>query len=94
MTSDQIEWFVSVMNHQSISWIQEELKKRYSIVLSKAGIYKRKNYYQASPRRDREIVCRQCGMTMTVRAYQDRRTDYCSKQCEKRYWKKTHRAKT
>lgn len=94
LTSEQMEWFVSVMNYQPVSWVQEELKKRYGIVLSKTGIYKRKNYYQASTRKDREMVCKQCGTIITVRAYQDRRTTYCSKRCEKRYWKKTCRAET
>lgn len=87
LTSSQLEWFVSVMNDQSISWIQEEFKQRYGIVLSRTELYTRKNYYRSREREEREHICKQCGMVFVVRAYQDRRTTYCSKRCEKRYWR-------
>lgn len=88
LSSEQLAWFVSVMDEHSVVWIQEELKKRYHVTLSAKELYKRKSYYRSRKREEKEIICRQCGMMFVVRAYQDRRTTYCSKRCEKRYWKK------
>lgn len=94
LTSEQLEWFVSVMSDQSVSWIQEELKKRYGIVLSRTGIYTRKRYYTPKVREAKETICKYCEAIFTIRAYQDRRTTYCSKQCERRYWKRPRKKKS
>lgn len=94
LTSDQMEWFVSVKDKYSVSLIQEDLKNRYGIALSKKEIYTRKSYYTSKVREAKEIVCKYCNVTFTVRAYQDRRTTYCSKQCETRYWKRPRKKKS
>lgn len=88
LSSEQLAWFVSVMNEHSAKWLQEEFKKRYNVTLSKKELYTRRRYYRSRKREEKEIICRQCGTVFVVRAYQDRRTTYCSKRCEKRYWKK------
>lgn len=94
LTSEQLEWLVSVMDKYSVPLTQEEFKKRYGIILSKKEIYTRKSYYTSKVREAKEIVCKYCNVTFTVRAYQDRRTTYCSKQCETRYWKRPRKKKS